>query len=185
MPVEKILHNLSHFCPSVRQRHQLPFIPHNFSFVQETALKHRDSGSLHFSGTENFKSRKEECSCNIWGQAIGWCGWSLVREEDRNWQQAEEPVGQWGLCHVGFWEVFTLREVENDILVLGTVVTWADLFSKKSLWLLCLEEKEEKEPFIRTLQEFRWEVMLAGTTEGSVKMARGIGIGAYFRGSIN
>jgi len=27
--------------------------------------------------------------------------------------------------------------------------------------------------------------MLAGTTEGAVKMARGIGTGTYFRGSIN
>ena len=36
--LEIILHNLSYFCTSVRQRHQLLFIPHNFSFVQETAL---------------------------------------------------------------------------------------------------------------------------------------------------
>lgn len=59
------------------------------------------------------------------------------------------------------------------------------MFSKKSLWLLCLEEKGERAPFFRTLQEFRREVMLAGTTEGAVKMARGIGIGTYFRVSIN
>ena len=37
--LEIILHNLSHFCTSVRN--QLPFIPHNFSFIQETALKQR------------------------------------------------------------------------------------------------------------------------------------------------
>ena len=67
--LEILLHNLSHFCTSVRQRHQLLFIPHNFSFVQETALQHRDSGSLHYSGTENTKFRKIERLCNIYGPA--------------------------------------------------------------------------------------------------------------------
>ena len=37
--LEIILHNLSHFCTSVRN--QLPFVPHNFLFIQETALKQR------------------------------------------------------------------------------------------------------------------------------------------------
>ena len=68
--LEIILHNLSHFCTSVRQRHQLPFIPHNFSFVQETALQHRDSGSIHYSGTENTKFKKAECYVTFKGQQV-------------------------------------------------------------------------------------------------------------------
>ena len=42
--VEIVLHNILHFCTSIRQRHQLPFIPHNFSFLQNS-LEDRDSGS--------------------------------------------------------------------------------------------------------------------------------------------
>lgn len=105
----KILHNLSHFCPSVRQRHQLPLIPHNFSFVQETALKHRDSGSLLFSGTENVKSGKKSVHVTFEGQQVGWCGWSLVREAERSWRQAREASGAMGSVSCGFFEVFTLR----------------------------------------------------------------------------
>ena len=41
--LEIILHSLSYFCTSLRQRHQLAFIPHNFSFVQETVLQHGNS----------------------------------------------------------------------------------------------------------------------------------------------
>ena len=40
------------------------FTPHNFSFVPNS-LENRDSGSLHFSGTENTHSRKEGYSWNI------------------------------------------------------------------------------------------------------------------------
>ena len=102
MPVEKILHNLSHFCPSVRQRHQLPLIPHNFSFVQETALKHRDNGSLHFSGTENVKSRKEECSCNIWGPA-SWLLWMEFSEGSREGlKTSQRASGAMGSVSCGF-----------------------------------------------------------------------------------
>ena len=42
--VEIVLHNILHFCTTIRQRRQLPLIPYNFSFLQNS-LEDRDRDS--------------------------------------------------------------------------------------------------------------------------------------------
>ena len=101
MSVEIIQHNLSHFCTSVRQKYQLHLIPHNF-FICTKQPWNRESGSLHFSETENAYSRKEECSCNIWGPA-SWLLWMEFSEGSREGlKTSQRASGAMGSVSCGF-----------------------------------------------------------------------------------